>query len=401
MNMLTTHTGIITKCEERPFRNLIHSGNDGVGRSPVKILYLCPLVWRPLKAKFARKFQLLSQTFSGEIFTTGSGQERGLPIFAFRLYSEKTSVYSLVRYLRRLWVQIVLPIYLNWHTRGVKVIIAYDPYSSALAGMVLRFVLRAKLIVEVNGDYHRREPVGNIIKRKAMRFLFHLALRVSDAVKTLNRDQEEYITFLLPGKKVYRFPNFVVNDYFESLETFQGDYVLSVGYPFDLKGMDVLIRAFQRIWHKHDKMKLRIMGHCPEEKLEKYKQMAQENGRIEFVKAGWMEDVGEQMRGCYVLVNAARSEAMGRVHLEAMACKKPIVATRTNGGMQCVEDGRTGLLCEIEDVEDLARKLDEILSDPKRAEEMGRAGFECLQRKFSEKEYFSRYESMIQEAAGS
>lgn len=366
----------------------------------VHILFLNPVVYRPLKVNFARKYQLLSQAFSGEIFTTSGVPQRKLPIFAFRFYAARANIHNLGKHLKQLWVQLALPIYLNWKGSSMKVIIAYDPYASGFAGMVLRFILRAKLIVEVNGDYHRREPAENIMKKGIMRFVSWLALRASDAVKTVNRDQEEYFANRLPGKSVYRFPNFIASDYFTSLESYQGNYVLSVGYPFDLKGMDVLIRAFQTIWHKHDRMKLRIMGYCPEEELKRYKQMAQDDKRIEFIEAGWIEDVGEQMRGCYVFVNAARADAMPRVNMEAMACRKPIVSTRTNGGLESVEDGRTGLLCEIDDVEDLARKLDEILSDPKLAEEMGQTGFERLKKEYCEEKYISRFESMIREVVG-
>jgi glycosyltransferase involved in cell wall biosynthesis len=114
-----------------------------------------------------------------------------------------------------------------------------------------------------------------------------------------------------------------------------------------------------------------------------------------------MEDVGEQMKGCYALVNAARSEAMGRVHVEAMACGKPIVATRTNGGLECIEDGKTGLLCAIGDVRDLAAKLDELLSNHDRANQMGLAGKIRTQEMFSEKAYAATFRAMLEEVTGS
>jgi len=92
---------------------------------------------------------------------------------------------------------------------------------------------------------------------------------------------------------------------------------------------------------------------------------------------------------------------MGRVHIEAMACGKPIVASRTNGALVCVEDGQTGLLCEIDNIEDLAAKLDELLSNPNRASRMGQAGKIRMQEKFSEKAYVANLRSMLEEVIGS
>jgi alpha-maltose-1-phosphate synthase len=81
-------------------------------------------------------------------------------------------------------------------------------------------------------------------------------------------------------------------------------------------------------------------------------------------------------------------EPMGIVNLEAMACETAVVATATGGIPEVVAHGETGLLVPIEQatdgtgtpldpdrfVADLAAALTEVLGDPARAAEMGRAG---------------------------
>ncbi len=81
-------------------------------------------------------------------------------------------------------------------------------------------------------------------------------------------------------------------------------------------------------------------------------------------------------------------EPLGIVNLEAMACETAVVATATGGIVEVVEDGTTGLLVplhpgddpsrEPEDPErfagDIAERLNALLADPARADEMGRAG---------------------------
>jgi starch synthase len=83
-------------------------------------------------------------------------------------------------------------------------------------------------------------------------------------------------------------------------------------------------------------------------------------------------------------------EPLGIVNLEAMACETAVVATRTGGIPEVVEDGVTGLLVPIEPRDDgtgepldpgafaraLAEGIETVLADPVLAERFGRAGRE-------------------------
>lgn len=373
--------------------------SDGAGATPgatFSLVYLMPLVYRPLKVNFAGRFLRLSARCHGFIFTHSGGRQLDVRIGSFRFYAEPLRASGVGRLAAWLRGQVIRP-WILLRRQRVDMVIAYDPYASGLAGVILAKVLRTHLIIELNGDYQSQEPASKWPRGPIMRLSLRLCLRAAQAVRVLNDDQEAFVRARNPGKAVYRFPDFAATDYFAALPTYQGDYLLSVGYPFALKGVDVLIRAFRRVLLDHPAARLRIMGHCSEAQLRDYRAMAGEDPRIEFLKPGWVEDVGEQVRGCLALVNAARSEAMGRVHLEAMACRKPVVATRTNGGRDCVEDLRTGLLCEIGDVEDLTRCLRFILDHPDRAREMGERGFDRLGRMFSEEQHVFAFLRMVDE----
>ncbi len=366
-----------------------------------QILFLFPLMYRPQKYNVASEFSLLSRWHGGHIFALSGGKQRNIPVADFLFHSEKFGNGGANRFFRGLWIQVIVPLRFLWGKSRVYAVVAYDPYRSGLAALILKYAFRCKMIVEINGDYHRAEPGRNVASRVLMRCLFNLVLHGADAIKVLNPDQELFCRRLLPRKAIYRFPAFVATEYFQSLESYQGDYLLSVGQPFDLKGMDVLIAAFRLITEKHPKISLRIMGWCPQGDLAKYQTLAGGHSRIVFIGPGWIEDVGEQIRGCYALVNAARSEAMGRVHVEAMACGKPIIATRTNGALECIENGQTGLFCAIGDIADLAAKLDELLSNPNRAAQMGRAGKMRMRKMFSESLCVEAFHAMLEEVSGS
>ncbi|WP_458041341.1 MULTISPECIES: glycogen synthase [Bacteria] len=90
-------------------------------------------------------------------------------------------------------------------------------------------------------------------------------------------------------------------------------------------------------------------------------------------------------------------EPLGIVNLEAMACGAAVVGTATGGIPEVVDDGVTGRLVPIEQlqdgsgtpvdpdryVRDLANVLTEVVSDPARAAEYGRAGRERAAASFS------------------
>jgi starch synthase len=90
-------------------------------------------------------------------------------------------------------------------------------------------------------------------------------------------------------------------------------------------------------------------------------------------------------------------EPLGIVNLEAMACELAVVATATGGIPEVVDDGETGWLVPIEQVQDgtgtpidpdafvadLAATLVDAVSDPERARERGQAGRRRAQEDFS------------------
>src|SRR5678816_941444 len=75
-------------------------------------------------------------------------------------------------------------------------------------------------------------------------------------------------------------------------------------------------------------------------------------------------------------------ELFGWMIAEAMAYKKPIVATRVGGIPELVEDGVTGFLVERGDRDAAASKLGQLASDPELRRRMGQAGKEIVSERF-------------------
>ena len=73
-----------------------------------------------------------------------------------------------------------------------------------------------------------------------------------------------------------------------------------------------------------------------------------------------------------------------------MANGKPVVAFRTGGIPDWLDDGRTGLLAPLKDVAALARNIARLLGDPALARKMGRAGYDRVVRDFNSELYLKR-----------
>jgi glycosyltransferase involved in cell wall biosynthesis len=76
-----------------------------------------------------------------------------------------------------------------------------------------------------------------------------------------------------------------------------------------------------------------------------------------------------------VVVHASvRAEPFGRVLVEAMAMKKPVVASMAGGPLEILEDGKNGFLVPAGDDAAMARRILQLLTNPERARQMGEVG---------------------------
>jgi len=105
--------------------------------------------------------------------------------------------------------------------------------------------------------------------------------------------------------------------------------------------------------------------------------------RVDFVGRRNRLELREYYCASDVFATTPWYEPFGITPVEAMACARPVVGSRTGGIRYTVEDGRTGFLVPPRDPAALAARLAVLARDPALARRMGEAGARRAQRLFT------------------
>lgn len=113
-------------------------------------------------------------------------------------------------------------------------------------------------------------------------------------------------------------------------------------------------------------------------------------GIIEYL--GETQDVRPSIAAADVVVVASYREGTSNVLLEASSMAKPCIATRTTGCKEVVDDGTTGLHCNVKDAEDLARCMQQMVDfDSSARDQMGKRGREKMKREYEKSMVIDAY----------
>ncbi len=141
-----------------------------------------------------------------------------------------------------------------------------------------------------------------------------------------------------------------------SLERFQPseqyeDFIMFLGYWVEQKGIFNLIRAMKGV---RAPLRLKIFGHGPEERRMRQLVEAEELGNVEICGFIPTSDIFDQMRKClFVVIPSLGFENSNAVIREANALGRPVLASRTGGIPELIQDGETGILVNGFDVNEL------------------------------------------------
>ena len=157
-----------------------------------------------------------------------------------------------------------------------------------------------------------------------------------------------------------------------------------------VKRVTDVVEVFARI-AKDVPSRLMLIGDGPDRSAAEY--LAMRHGvqdRIHFL--GKQDNVNELLPLADLMIMPSEMESFGLAALEAMACGVPAIATRVGGVSELIDDGVTGCLFEVGDVEGMAAAAIALLNDRIDLSTMAHAARRTAQDRFCATRIIPLYE---------
>ena len=149
-----------------------------------------------------------------------------------------------------------------------------------------------------------------------------------------------------------------------------------------VKGHPTLFEALAPVHAKLGRLPhVLVVGGGPEEERLRQRAASIQHAKIHWI--GHTDDVAPYYRAANVAVVPSYNEAFGLVAVEAMSCGVPLIASATDGLLEVVEHGRSGVLVAPRDVLALATAIVDVLCDPILRERLIAGGRERYLRRFT------------------
>jgi phosphatidylinositol alpha-1,6-mannosyltransferase len=158
--------------------------------------------------------------------------------------------------------------------------------------------------------------------------------------------------------------------------------IVSVGRLVHRKGQDFLIQSLPAILEKHPTAHILMVGEGPYRKnLTKMVEKLKLSQAVTFIGRIQYKDLPRYICAGDIFAMPSRSrlaglevEGLGIVYLEASSCALPVVAGRSGGAPDAVDEGVTGFSVDGTSTVEISSAIIKLLDDPAKAKEMGAAG---------------------------
>ena len=159
------------------------------------------------------------------------------------------------------------------------------------------------------------------------------------------------------------------------------------------KGQRELLQAIPQVLAEHPNAHFWCVGQGPlQSELEQTARDLNISNNVKFL--GFRRDVADLMNAIDIMALPSHREPFGIVYVEAALLNKPCLACDAGGAPDVVRNNETGLLVPPRDVEKIARALNELIGDRRRASEMGRQGREWVTQQFGWERFVPELENV-------
>jgi len=208
------------------------------------------------------------------------------------------------------------------------------------------------------------------------------SINQSDGVTAVSEylKDETYRLFDI-NKEIKVIPNFIdlerfkksKKEHFKKAICPEGEKIVTHVSNFrEVKRVTDVVIAFSKMLENGVKAKLLMVGDGPERP--KAEKKCRELGTCEQVRfLGKQDQVEEVLSISDLFMIPSGSETFGLAALEAMSCSVPVISSNIGGLPEVNIHGETGYLCELADIDCMARHATKILSDEKLQDKMSKA----------------------------
>lgn len=231
------------------------------------------------------------------------------------------------------------------------------------------------------------------------------AINQSNAVTAVSESlkKDTYINFHNIKKDIHVIPNFICLDEFnftdvkchKKIYAPNGERVLIHVSNFrKVKRVDDVLRVFDKV-RKQIPAKLILVGDGPERaNIEK---LCRELNTCDEIKLlGKIVNPEQVLSIADLFLLPSETESFGLAALEAMAAKVPVISSNSGGLPEVNENGFSGFMCNVGDVDDMAEKAMHILKDDATLNQFKHNAYEQA-KKFDIANILPLYENLYKE----
>jgi glycosyltransferase involved in cell wall biosynthesis len=214
---------------------------------------------------------------------------------------------------------------------------------------------------------------------------------ISNAVKTNLLKQgvsDRSIRLIYDGIKEGRITDGVKQGYLLTKYNLQPGHTIFgvVGNIKPWKGQQLLVEAAAQLKQKYGNFYCFLVGDITDTTYHDRILNLIEEYELEdhVIITGYQKRVADFVNSFDIFVHTSvEPEPFGIVIIEALALRKPVVVSNIGAPQEIIEDGKSGLLFDIESVPDLVDKLDALIKDEHRRKMLGEQGYHRFRDNFT------------------
>jgi phosphatidylinositol alpha-1,6-mannosyltransferase len=205
----------------------------------------------------------------------------------------------------------------------------------------------------------------------------------SEIAKALSPEAQSRLIKIAPGIDTDHFAPVSTSEQLrKDLGLAEKKVIVSVGRLVHRKGQDILIQSLPAILEKHPTAHLLMVGEGPyREDLTKMVLKLKLSDAVTFIGRIQYKDLPRYICAGDIFAMPSRSrlaglevEGLGIVYLEASSCALPVIAGRSGGAPDAVNEGVTGFSVDGTSPTEVSKAIINLFDDPIRAKAMGVAG---------------------------